>query len=97
MRGFVERLINRLREVGLVEKLLKIDEAVTLKRDYLLLLLVRCLRRGRVSWRRAGFREYVAHLGSLVDTNLKPILLVWIQYFGSIMDRLSHKIGTIIQ
>jgi hypothetical protein len=38
MRGFVEGLINRLREVGLVEMFLKIDEAVALQRDYLVLL-----------------------------------------------------------
>jgi len=96
MRGFVEGLINGLREVGLVEMFLKIDEAVAFQRDYLVLLFFWCLRRG-VSWRRAGFREYVAHLGSLVDTNLKPMFLVWIQYFGSSIDRLSHKIGTVIQ
>jgi hypothetical protein len=97
IRGFVEGLINRLREVGLVEKLLKIDEAVALKRDYLLLLIVRCFCRGRVSWQRAGLRQYIAHVGSLADTNLKPIFLLWIQYFGSIIDRLSHNFGTVIQ
>jgi hypothetical protein len=97
MRGFVEGLINRLREVGLVEMFLKIDEAVALQRDYLVLLFFWCLRRGGVSWRRAGFREYVAHLGGLVDTNLKPIFLVWIQYFRLIIDRPSQKIKTVVQ
>jgi hypothetical protein len=75
MRGFVERLINRLREVGLVEKLLKIDEAVTLEKDYLLLLLVRCLRRGRASWRRLA-SENMKSQANFLGMNL----IFWTDY-----------------
>ena len=90
MRAFVEGLLNRLRGVGLVEKLLKIDKAVALKRDFYCYCLI------------GVSAEEEFHGEELASENMSPTWAVlWIQissqcfwYGSNILDRVSIDFRT---
>jgi hypothetical protein len=90
--GFIARFVRKLKGLGIVGNLMKIDETVSLKRDDALMLLVRYLRRASVSWWRTVFLKHVDDFGRLLDAPLKHLSLGSKLYFEQTVSSLQQKI-----
>ncbi|KAF8851382.1 hypothetical protein BDZ45DRAFT_151978 [Acephala macrosclerotiorum] len=95
--AFFEELIQKLRKLSLVDRFLAIDNAVSAKRDVLLLLLIRYFRRGRTPWHGSKFPQYLANVRQFIDANLKPILLTFQRFVESVLRGLLRFTNTILR
>jgi len=88
--GFVGGLFTRFGDLGIVKKFQKLDESVIRARGHLALLLIQGVRRGRVSWRRMGFPQRIAHLRRLVGATLDAFYLACNSYITSALHRFAR-------
>jgi hypothetical protein len=98
--SFTGEIFERLRGIGMFEKLANIDKAASKKRDYLLITGVRYFRRGKVSWQKSVFPKYIIYLSRWFNLNVKPVVLGATLYIGSFFGFLSTvllRIGSTIQ
>ncbi|KAM3067068.1 hypothetical protein ACMFMG_011741 [Clarireedia jacksonii] len=88
--SFTGEIFERLRGIGMFEKLAKIDKAASKKRDYLLITAVRYFRRRKVSWQNSFLPKYIAYLSRWFNLYVKPVV------FGATLTALL-KIRSAIQ
>lgn len=89
--------ISSLKGLELVNKYLMVEGTVTAKRDHLIVILIRLLRRGRFLWKRSGFSKYIVRLGNYLNVNFEPRTLAGIRIVGSFFSCFSRKLGAILQ
>ncbi|KAE8451317.1 hypothetical protein EG329_004483 [Mollisiaceae sp. DMI_Dod_QoI] len=85
--AFLGRAVEKLRSFSLVEHFLKLDEAISAKRELVMLLLIQHFRKGQFHWRRSKLPKYNTYLHMFVDANIKPVLSAFQRYVESCFRR----------
>ena len=83
--SFTRDVFERLRGIGIFEKLAKIDKAASKKRDSLLKTAVRCFCRGQVFCQKENLPKYIPYLYRWFNVNVQPIVLVTTLYICSFL------------
>ncbi|KAN0102679.1 heterokaryon incompatibility protein 6,OR allele [Hyaloscypha variabilis] len=97
LASFTGKAFKRLQSTGLFRKLADVDKAVSKKRDYLLIIAVRCFRRGKVLWHKSPCPKYISHLSRCLTVYAKPLFVGAGLYIGSFVSTIPQKMGSTIK
>lgn len=95
--SFIGKTLQRLREIGILERLTKVDEYASQKWDYLLMVVVRHFRKLRGFWQKSIFSKYTAYLSWWFVLYAQPIILGTTRYTASFLWGTLLKVGSAIQ